>query len=67
MSATGYYSDGTQRDLTRVANWSTSNAAVISVNATGLITGQYEGTVTISASVGSVVGSMSMTCTAPIR
>jgi serine/threonine-protein kinase len=66
MTASGFYSDGTTRDLTRVATWHSSDPATISVNAAGVITGNKTGSVTISASVGSVVGSTGASSTPQI-
>jgi serine/threonine-protein kinase len=64
-TASGFYSDGTTRDLTKVATWRSSDPATISVNA-GVITGNKTGSVTISASFGSVVGSTGASSTPPI-
>jgi hypothetical protein len=66
MTASGLYSDGNTRDLTTVATWHSSDPATISVNAAGVITGNKTGSVTISASVGSVVGSTGATSTSQI-
>jgi serine/threonine-protein kinase len=66
MTASGFYSDGNTRDLTTVATWHSSDPATISVNAAGVITGLKMGSVTISASVGSVVGSTGATSTSQI-
>jgi plastocyanin len=46
--------------------WSTSDQAKATVNGTGLVSGVTAGPVTISATVGGVVGSMAMTVTAPV-
>jgi hypothetical protein len=66
MTASGFYSDGTTRDLTKVATWRSSDPATISVNAAGVITGNKTGSVTISASLGSVVGSTGASSTPQI-
>ena len=39
MAATGTYNDGSTKDLTRTAFWSTSDSTIASVNASGLVTG----------------------------
>jgi hypothetical protein len=66
MTASGFYSDGTTRDLTTVAAWHSSDPTTISVNAAGVITASKFGAVTISASVGSVVGSTVATATSQL-
>ncbi|MCU1299373.1 MAG: LigC protein [Acidobacteriaceae bacterium] len=52
LTATGKYSDGSSKDLTQSATWSSSNPAVATV-AGGLVTGLAQGKVTIQASFGS--------------
>jgi uncharacterized protein YjdB len=66
MTATGFYSDGTQRDLTASAAWRSSDPSIVSVNAAGAVTGLKMGSVTIFANVGSVVGSTTVGSTAPL-
>ena len=55
LTATGTYSDGSTKVLTNSADglvWSSSNTAMCTVNADGVITGVEEGSVTITATVG---------------
>jgi serine/threonine-protein kinase len=66
MTASGFFSDGTTRDVTKAATWHSSDPATISVNPAGVITGIKTGSVTISASVGSVVGSTGASTTTQI-
>lgn len=58
MSATGTYSDGTQKTLTSGVTWSTSDSTTIAVGqSSGLVTaGTNAGSATISASAGSCSG-----------
>jgi hypothetical protein len=57
MSATGTYSDGTQKTLTSGVTWSTSDTTTVSVGQTsGQVTGVKIGSATISASSGSCSG-----------
>jgi len=57
MSATGTYSDGTQKTLTSGVTWSTSDSTTVSVGQTsGQVTGVKIGSATISASSGSCSG-----------
>ena len=60
--ATGVYSDGSTRDLTSTASWSTSNGTVATVSR-GLATGGSAGVATISASSGAIRGAASLTVT----
>lgn len=54
--------DSTGAELTgRAVVWTTSSAAVASVNATGLVTAVAVGTATITATVGGVPGTMTVT------
>lgn len=68
FTATGTYTDGSSQNLTANATWNSSALSVAQVsNATGskgLATGVGPGTVTISATSGTVSGSTSMTVTA---
>jgi len=63
LSASGISSDGSSRDLTSLATWSTSNSALATVSSTGLVTGVTPGEVTISASFQGVTGSTLVTVT----
>src|ERR1700720_443404 len=49
MSATGTYDNGSKSSVTNEASWSSSNASVATVSATGLVTGIASGSATISA------------------
>ena len=54
MSATGTYSDGSQKALTSGVVWSSSDATTVSVGQTsGIVTGLQNGSATISAASGS--------------
>jgi hypothetical protein len=68
FTATGTYSDGTTHDLTGTATWSTSNAVASVSNigpSNGIATGLTVGTSTITAAVGSISnsGTLSVTST----
>jgi 6-phosphogluconolactonase (cycloisomerase 2 family) len=60
FTATGTYSDGSQQDLTNTATWISSLTTVATVSQ-GLATPIHTGTATITASVGSVSGSATLT------
>ena len=51
LVATGYYADGTQKDITSAVNWTSTNAAVSSVNTAGTITAGVPGSATITAEI----------------
>lgn len=54
MSATGTYSDGSQKTLTSGVTWSSTNSSAVSVGqSSGQVTGVAIGSATISASSGS--------------
>jgi trimeric autotransporter adhesin len=58
--ATGSYSDGSTQDITASVTWASSNPAIASISnapaTKGIATGNAPGTVTISATLGAVVG-----------
>ena len=60
FDALGTYSDTTKHDLTTSATWSTTVPTVATVNASGLATGVASGTTTVSAALGSLNGSTSV-------
>jgi 6-phosphogluconolactonase (cycloisomerase 2 family) len=65
FSATGGYSDGTKKDITTQAAWSSSQPAIASVGATtGLATAVASGTATITATLSGVTGTVTLTVTA---
>ncbi len=65
-TATGNYSDGSTQDLTASATWASSTPSFASIVAGGMASTLKVGTTTISATSGSVVGSTTLTVTAPV-
>jgi uncharacterized protein YjdB len=61
FTATGTFSDSTTQDLTQLALWKSSNPAVATINASGLVTSVATGSTTVQASLGSVVQSTMLT------
>ncbi|MBJ6725747.1 DUF4082 domain-containing protein [Geomesophilobacter sediminis] len=61
LQATGTFPDDGPIDVTALAAWSSSDNAVATVNASGLVTGVAPGTATITASLGGVTGTASLT------
>ncbi|WP_080756353.1 M66 family metalloprotease [Aeromonas hydrophila] len=54
LHANGFYDDGFKSDITRVAEWTSSDIRVASVTRGGLLTAHKAGTVIITASFGEV-------------
>jgi hypothetical protein len=65
LTATGTFSDGSTQDLTQSATWLSLGSSVASVSLSGDTTANAVGTVTISATSGSLSGSASLTVTPP--
>lgn len=57
FSATGTYADSSTQDITASVTWSTSDPTVATINSAGLANAVADGSVTISATAGSIVGS----------
>lgn len=62
-TATGTYSDGSTANVTATAIWAATNTAIATVNSSGLATGVSTGSTTLTASIGSVSGTATMTVT----
>ena len=65
FTAMGTYSDGSARDITSQARWTSSDTRVATINARGLATGVSAGNTTISASLAGVMGSTLLTVQPP--
>ena len=63
FTATATYSDGSALDITALVLWTSSNLAVTTVAPGGLAIGVLAGTATITATLGTVEGSASLTVT----
>jgi uncharacterized protein YjdB len=63
MAAAATLSDGTTRDVTTTVKWTTSNSSVVSITSAGLITGASAGTATVTATLGTVTASTTVTVT----
>lgn len=66
LAATGTYNDGSTQDLTSQVTWSGSASTVATVNSTGLITAQAAGKGTITAALGSISGTDTVTVVPPV-
>lgn len=65
FTATGNYSDGSTRNLTASAAWSSTNASVATVDNTGYVTTKGTGSTTIRSILGGITGSATLTVTSP--
>jgi hypothetical protein len=61
FTATGTYSNGSTQNLTSQVVWTSSSTSVATINNTGLATAGNPGNTTISATLGTVVGSTTLT------
>src|SRR5208282_1467160 len=61
FNATGTYSDGTTQDITSSVAWMSSAPAVATINMGGLASGLSTGSATITAALGAVQGTTSLT------
>src|SRR5262249_30802593 len=64
-TATGTYADNSTQNLTSSVTWSSSNTAVATIASGGLATSLAQGTTTIQATQGAVMGSATLIVTAP--
>jgi trimeric autotransporter adhesin len=65
FTATGNYNDGSSADITALVTWSSSSTATATVSATGVVTAVAAGSTNISASLGGISQSTSLTVAAP--
>ncbi len=63
VQASGRYTDGTLQDLASAVIWSSSDPSVASVDASGFVKGMRKGTATLTATVGLVTASTTVTVT----
>ena len=66
FTATANFSDGTTRDVSSTATWSTADTNIATVSATGLVTAKAVGSTTVRASFNNLTGSTAFTVAAPI-
>ena len=64
FTAAGKYSDGSSKDLTQSASWSSSNTAIAAVSGGGMVTSKVPGLATIAATFSGVRGSATVNVTA---
>jgi hypothetical protein len=66
LTARGYFSDGTQDDLSHQVVWSSSNPEVAVVDQRGLVTSKESGGTTISVERGAISGNGELTVSAAV-
>lgn len=64
MTAIGAYSDSTNRNVTPLATWGSSNTGIATISTSGVATPIAPGTTTITATLGSSNGSSALTISA---
>src|SRR5262245_45017066 len=66
FSVVAVLKDGTTRDITSEVNWNSTDPAVATVATSGLATGLSGGTVTVTATLGSLSNSKTLTIIPPL-
>jgi len=66
LAALGTFSDNSTQTITTQVTWQSSDATIASVSTTGLLTALKPGSVTITASVGTVSGTLSVAVNAAL-
>jgi trimeric autotransporter adhesin len=66
FTATGFYSDGSSKNITTSAVWTSSDAGVGTISGTGFATSRATGSTTISATLSGVAGYGTLTVTKAI-
>ncbi len=61
LVATGLYSDGSTKDVTQSSTWNVDNPAIATISGMGVATAEQVGATGIESSIGSVVGSATLT------
>ncbi|HLH09143.1 MAG TPA: Ig-like domain-containing protein [Terriglobales bacterium] len=61
FSASGYFGDGSTRDITSTVTWTSSNTSIATIDSTGTATGVALGSTTITATDGSMKQSTTLT------
>ena len=66
FTATGNYSNNVHQDLTATVTWSSATTTAVTINSAGLATAAGVGSSKITATMGSISGSTTMTVTAAV-
>jgi uncharacterized protein YjdB len=60
FTATATLADGATMDVTSLATWTTSDASVVTVSTSGVVTGVAAGTAVVTATYSSLAGSLAV-------
>ncbi len=66
LSATETYSDGSTRDVTQTASWTSSNPSVGTVSPSGLLSGTASGSTTLTATIDGISGQTTVSVLASV-
>ncbi|NVB81389.1 MAG: hypothetical protein HOV81_23535 [Kofleriaceae bacterium] len=66
MTATGHYTDNSTANITAMVTWTSATPAKATVNPAGLVTAVDPGTSVVTATLGAISGSTTVTVTAPV-
>jgi uncharacterized protein YjdB len=66
LSAQGSYTDSTTQSITSQVTWNSSDTSIAMVSSAGILTAFKAGTVSITATMGSVTANASVTVTSPV-
>ncbi|MGH9513707.1 MAG: beta strand repeat-containing protein [Terriglobales bacterium] len=66
FTATGNYTDGSTQNLTSSVTWTVSNGSVASISSSGLASAKSNGSAVITAAMGSISGTSSLTVGSPL-
>lgn len=61
FTATGTFSDGSSRNISSQATWSSSNTTVVTINSSGVAAALSLGSATVTATAGGITGSTTLT------
>jgi 6-phosphogluconolactonase (cycloisomerase 2 family) len=66
LTATGVYSDSSKKDLTSTVTWTVAPSGIVTVSAAGLVTWVAAGSATVTATDGTVTGTLALTSSAAV-
>jgi hypothetical protein len=66
LAATGVFSNGSQQDMTKTVTWASGKPSVASINQSGLASSRLVGSAKLTATSGSVTGSVTLTVGAAV-
>jgi uncharacterized protein YjdB len=67
FTAQATYNDGSTADVTSSATWTDANAKVATITSSGMATGVAAGSTTVTAAMGAISGTATLTIAAPVK